>query len=321
VLAFADLSDSDDSEAEPVQEASMGYSRAAAAPVAPAHVAPPPAALRPIRVAPMPEALPQPRNFTPLVRGARGDDGESPERVSPTSVLPPPRAASGNVYTYFDKNSGMLVTATVPMPTPAPVRVMPQLADSEEDDWDAPDRDFIAGGAQAQVPPPLVVAATLVPPPLPAEAAAGAARGRKPAKAARGRRSGVHPLLSLLAAAAGVGIAVCGKAHVAAGAAAVRSFAISSVEATRRLRAAAAERAAEDEPAMLHAPAAAAPKPLKAAAQPTAEAAALPVTEWQLRPAARPTSAPPPSEEAWRAGPPGSVREVRWQPHVSLGRG
>ena len=321
MLAFADLSDSDDSEAEPVQEASVGYSRAAAAPVAPAHVAPPPAALRPIRVAPKPEALPQPRNFTPLVRGGRGDDGESPERVSPTSVLPPPRAASGSVYTYFDKNSGMLVTATVPMPTPAPVRVMPQLADSEEDDWDAPDRDFIAG-AQAPPPPPLVVAATLVPPPLPAEyPAPGAARGRKPAKAARGRRGGVHPLLGLLAAAAGVGIAICGKAHVAAGAAAVRSFAVSSVEATRRLRAAAAaaERAAEDEPAMLRVPAAAA-KPLKAAAPAAAEAAA-PVTEWQLRPAARPTSAPPPSEDAWRAGPPGSVREVRWQPHVSLGRG
>ena len=327
VLAFADLSDSDESEPEPAHDASSGFSEyRAAAPVAPAPVpVPPPAGLRPIRVAPKPESLPQPRSFTPLVRSARSDDSGSPERVSPTSVLPPPRAASGNVYTYFDKNSGMLVTATVPMPTPAPVHVVPR-ADSEEDDWDAPDRSFIAG-AQAPPPPPVVVAATIVPPPLAAEYPA-AVRSRKAGKAARSRGR-PHPLLGLLAAAAGVGLAVFGKEHIMAGAVAARDFVTASVEATRRMRADAdaAERAAVDEPAMepalLHKPAIA--RQAKAAAVSPAPRGVdvQPVTEWQLRSASRPASSPPPSEtpEAWRAGPPGTVREVRWQPHVSLGRG
>jgi len=162
-----------------------------------------------------------------------------------------------------------------------------------------------------------------VPPP---RAAAVATRARKTKPATPRRRGGVHPLLGLLAAAAGVGLAVMGKEHIATGATAARGFVAASVEATRRMRAAAAaaEREAEDEPAMLHVPA----KPKASAAPRAAEAAAappMPVTEWQLRPAqARQRSAPPPSEapEAWRAGASaGGVREVRWQPHVSLGRG
>ncbi len=354
VLAFADMGDSDDSEGEADEEPSAAFSHAShRAPPAPAPPAPapPPATLRPIRVAPPKAEAAAPRSsFTPTVRGLHGDGDSTPERVSPTSVLPPPRTGglAPAVYTYFDKDAGTLVTAAVPRATPAPVLVLRPGAESEDDgecEWDAPDRSFVARPLPPPAPPAPVVApaaaAAPVQAPLAESAAPPARRAHKPAS--RKRRGGGGGLfLTLLASALGVGVAVAHKEQLAAAAQATQAALSARLESAQRARAAAAAAAAAAKsaaaaaasrivrapPAMLHTPAAA-QRPSQAAAEPPlADAASPPLSEqpapseWQPRAGTRRPNAPPPSEapDAWH---PGAMRtrEVRWQPHVSLGRG
>jgi hypothetical protein len=355
VLAFADMGDSDDSEPEQENDASMGYSeyRTAPPPAAAPPLVPPPANLRPIRVAPRPEAAvkqQQRPSFTPTVRGKHADGDSTPERVSPTSVLPPPRPAgqgaqASTMYTYFDKDAGTLVTASVPHAQPAPVLVLPPGVDSEEEeDWDAPDRSFVA---QPQpLATPAAVAAAIVPPPMPAPECVAPVR-RAPKAVRKRRGSGGGALKLLLTSAVGVGLALFGKDQLVAGAMAAQRMlrgrleeaqrACADAEAAAATRAAAAARRALRSRAAKAAAAAEADEGCAAAAAPPAAAAPAgnadasvledasrqPVaSEWQPRSATRLPGAPPPSEapDAWH---PAAMRtrEVRWQPHVSLGRG
>ena len=366
VLAFADMGDSEeDSDSDQENDAARGYAdlRGSAAPKASAQqpattFAPVPAALRPIRVALPPETGAKPTSgFTSAVHM----DGDcTPDRVSPTSVLPPLRAVGLGVqapaaamYTYFDKDAGTLVTACIPQPTPAPLLVPPPGAGSdEEEDWDAPDRSFVAK-PPAPVPA-AVAAAALVPPPMPIPISVVEcpAPARRPSKPVRRKRAGggAAVVKLLLTSAVGVGLALLGKDRLVAGVkAAERMMRARLAEVQRERHTAEAAAAA---PAAAHrrarprssssAPigtAAAQPNAMAAVSAPvraeqncssascgaSADAATPPgpvVTEWQPRTATRLPGAPPPSEapDAWH---PAAMRtrEVRWQPHVSLGRG
>jgi hypothetical protein len=359
VLAFADMGESDDSEPEQENDASMGYSEFhGATAAAPPPIVPPPANLRPIRVAPRPEAAVKQQHrpsFTPTVRGKHAEGDSTPDRVSPTSVLPPPRPAglgaqASTMYTYFDKDAGTLVTASVPQAQPAPVLVLPPGVDSdEEEDWDAPDRSFVA---QPQpLVPPVVVTAAIVPPPMPPPECVAPVR-RAPKAVPRKRRGGGGAFKLLLTSAVGVGLALFGKEQLVAGVISAQRMLRGRLEAAHRARtvadAADAKRAAvaarralrssaaqavvaaeEDAAECSTSPVAAAPPPLVAAPVGNADTSVLDAaglqavaTEWQPRSAMRLPGAPPPSEapDAWH---PAAMRtrEVRWQPHVSLGRG
>ena len=325
VLAFVDMDDSDASDSEYEDaggEASVGFSqhRPAPRPLEAAQPSPPhPPALRAV---PAPALRVQAPSFTPPPRIAvagqrRGDQwGACPswerqgegERLSPTSVIPPP-----GTYTYFDKDRGELVTARLKADTPPAILVVPpqecfESQWDEENEGDAHNRGADSFSCDSLLEPPSAAAPQQSR--RPAEVSAPRARGR----------GALHAALQLvLAGALGVGVALVGTEQLsegaAAGAKAAQSAVAHAIKQAQRAAAYAAPRAqaAVQPPTQQRAVQrtvqrkAQAPRPAAPAPPPAA------VTEWQRT--KRPIGAAPLSEA------PDAVREVRWQPHVSLGRG
>jgi hypothetical protein len=325
-MAFADMGDSDGDSSDGSNEelsgsaaAPVGSSRISAQAQAPAalHRPPPPVAARvaapqspppppapPVRqpLAPRVDLLnssPAPRlahqgSKAGLLFGKQGVE-------SPTGVLPPSHGTvAPGMYTYFDTHRGELVTArllradsgpgVLVEPPPMLVRV-PPAEEAEEEDAMTP-----SGAAQATSDD----ADALLPPPPPQMAAVKVAsqRARRvPAPPAPPSRRGGFPagmlLRSVVVTAAGVGLTLLGVKHRDTG---VRAAAAAASHAQRALQAAAASGQAVVATAL--------------ACVPSGEGHPPRMTEWQ-----RTTAAPAKARDGR------SPREVRWQPHVALGRG
>lgn len=207
----------------------------------------------------------------------------------------PARSRSHGVYTYFDKNLGELVTAraekleapppvviAIPTPSPSP----PQRAGS----YGGLDEELSGSACESLIlepPPPRAE------PVYPPSRAALSARRRASATSRPARRPARQPRLPALLFSLGKVAVIGALGFVAA------PLVSSGAKAVQR----AAERTAAriqdaQPPPRLHAPASTrARTPV-----PAASAAATGVTKWQRLPAA-------------------PQREVRWQPHVGLGRG
>ena len=326
-MAFADMDDSDgdssdgsDEELSGTAAAPVGSSRTSAQAQVPAALHRPPPPVAPRVAAPQPSPPPpappvrQPLasrvdllNSSPAPRLAHqgskagllfGKQGVE----SATGVLPPSHGTvAPGMYTYFDTHRGELVTArllradsgpgVLVEPPPMLVRVPPAEEAEAEDAMTLNGTPATAdeGDADALLPPP--------PPPMASSKAALHRARRASAPPAPPPRRGSFParllLRSVVVTAAGVGLTLLGVKHRDTG---VRAAAAAASHAQRAWQAAAASGQAVVATAM--------------ACVPTREGHPSRMTEWQ-----RTTAAPAKARDGR------SPREVRWQPHVSFGRG
>lgn len=260
--------------------------------------------------------------------GTGASNSSSPGRSSPTSVLPPTRATGvkgGLSYTYFDKHTGTLVTAVAPaQPAPSPQLPAPRspprarMEGSDAEEPDAPDRSFLAAPRQPALKGGRACVA--------AAAAAAAAPTAAPAKRRKARPGGKpakggNLVALLLATVLGTcAVVQLGPDRIAgAVASAARAAGPPLGEASRTIADAAASAAAAAAGV-----AGAASRSLAemrkagpAANQPAVKPAHAAMTEWQPRRRAMPPLSEAPELHNGLA----TRREVRWAPHVSMGRG
>jgi len=254
--------------------------------------------------------------------GTGASNSSSPGRSSPTSVLPLARPTcdkGGISYTYFDKHTGTLVTAVAPaqpalspqLPAPrSPPRA--RLKDSD-DELDGPDRSFLAAPRE---PAPSGVACAAAAVAAPSISSAAPVKRRKAGpgcKPAKGGNLVALLLTTVLGTCAAVHLgpgritgAITAAARAAGPPVGMASRAIAAAAVSTSAAAAGAAVAASRSLAEMRKARPTAGEPFPAA-----------MTEWQPR-----RRASPPLSEAPESQNDFAVRrEVRWAPHVSMGRG